>query len=150
MSTTWVIAADSSRVRIFEMSASDQHLQEIEDLANPQGRATNRDLRTDGYGRYYGKGERQQAHTAPPHVDAVQHETELFSKKLGEYLDKARTEHRYDKLCLIAPPKFLGLIRQNLSKEAQKLVEEEMVKDVSWFDAKDIEKYIHDDRQHKH
>lgn len=147
MPTTWVIAADSSRARIFQVSASDQHLQEIEDLANPQGRAANRELRTDGYGRYYGKGERQQAHTAPPHVDAVDHEIELFSKEVSQYLDKARTEHRFDKLCLIAPPKFLGLMRQNLSKEAQKLVEEELVKDISWFDAREIEEYI---RKNKH
>jgi protein required for attachment to host cells len=150
MQTTWFVVADSSRVRIFEMDEPERHLHEIEDMANPQGRATNRDLRTDGYGRYYGKGEREQGHTAPPHVDAVEHETELFSKKVGEYLDKARNEHRYEKLCLIAPPKFMGLIRQNLSKEAQKLVEEEMLKDISGMDVHRIEEYINNHKHQKH
>ncbi len=143
MQKLWIVAADSSRARIFEVSPPDRHFQEIEDLANPPGRGTNRDIRSDGYGRFYGKGERDQGHTASPPVDAVTHETELFSKDVGEYLDKARTEHRYDKLYLIASPKFLGLIRQNLSKEAQKLVEKELAKDVSWFDAKEIEAYFH-------
>ncbi len=142
MQTTWILVADSSRARIFEMRGARGNLREIDDFFNPHGRANNRELRTDGYGRYYGKGEREQAHTAEPHVDAVQQETELFAKTLDQYIDKARGEHRYDQLHLIAPPKFLGLIRENLSKEAQKLVVEEIPKEVSHFEPKEIEDYL--------
>lgn len=118
------------------------HLHEIEDLANPAGRANSRELETDGRGRFYGKGEREQGHTAEPSVNPVEHETELFSKRVGEFLDQARIEHRYDKLCLIAYPKFLGLMRQNLSKEVQKLVEDEVPKDISGLDVREIEDYV--------
>ncbi|MDB5763433.1 MAG: host attachment protein [Herminiimonas sp.] len=142
MQTTWILVADSTRARIFETQNTEHDLREIEDIANPQGRAGTHDLETDSLGRFYGKGERQQAHTAPPHVSPVEHEIELFTKSLADYLDKARTEHRYDKLCLIAPPKFLGRMHQKLSKEAQKLVEEEIAKDISWFGAKDVEAYL--------
>ena len=75
-------------------------------------------------------------------VTPVEHETELFSKTLARYLDKARNEHRYDKLYLIAPPEFLGLMRENLSKEVRKLTAEEINKDLSWFDARDIERHV--------
>lgn len=142
MHTTWIVAADSSRARIFEAEGRTDHLREIEEFSNPAGRAKNSELRTDGPGRYYGRGERDQAHTAPNEVSPVDHETELFTKSLSDYLDKARMAHRYDKLRLIAPPKFLGLLRQNLSKEAQKLVEQEMAKDISWFEAREIEGYL--------
>jgi protein required for attachment to host cells len=148
MPTTWVVAADSSRARIFELMDPDWHIQEIEDMVNPQGRARNRELQSDSYGRYYGKGERDQGHAVLPHVEAGEHQTELFSKAIGEYLDKARTEHRYDKLHLIAPPKFLGLIRQNLSQEAQKLVEVDVAKDVSRFQPRDIQEYL-DSKRYK-
>lgn len=142
MQTTWIVAADSSRARIFEVHGAQDHLREVEDLANPAGRAQDRELSSDARGRYYGKGEQQQGHTAEPHVDEAEHETELFSKRVSEYLDQARVEHRYDKLCLIAFPKFLGLMRRNLSKEAQRLVEDEVPKDISKLEAREIEDYF--------
>ena len=72
----------------------------------------------------------------------MDHENELFSKTLSRFLDKARSQHRYEKLYLIAPPEFLGLMRENLSKEVRKLTAEEINKDLSWFDARDIERYV--------
>ena len=143
MQKIWILAADGSRARIFEALGSNPKVREIDDLANPPGRANNRELRTDAHGRYSGKGQGHHGHVTSPPVDAVEHETELFSKMLGDYLDKARNEHRYDRLYLIAPPKFMGLVRQHLSKEAQKLVEEEITKDISWFDARDVEEYLY-------
>ncbi len=147
MHTTWVIAADSSRARIFQMSDEDAQLREIDDLINPAGRETDRDLNSDSKGRYYGKGEGHQAHTVDPQVDAVAHETELFSKRLGNYLDKACLEHRFDNLFLIAPPKFLGLIRHNLAEETREVVAEEIPKELAWFEGRDIERYL---EQRKH
>jgi protein required for attachment to host cells len=139
MQTTWIVAADSSRARIFEVQGVDKNFQELQDFVNEAGRERHQDLRTDAKGRFYGKGERDQAHTAEPDIDAVRHETELFAKQVGEFLDKARVEQRYDKLFLIADPKFLGLLRDNLSKEAQKLVKDEIPKEISGRDAREIE-----------
>lgn len=142
MQTTWVIAADSSRARIFEMSDEDLRFEEIEDLVNPEGRQDEREVRVDAKGRFFGKNAQMQGHTAEPHVEAVQHEVVLFSKRLGHYLEQARQEHRFDKLCLIAPPKFLGLIRANMGEEARKAVEEEIPKEIAWFNDTDIEAYV--------
>ncbi|MGH8807804.1 MAG: host attachment protein [Noviherbaspirillum sp.] len=142
MRTTWILAADSSRARIFEVHGLRDHLREIEDFANPAGRRGELDLTSDSRGRFYGRGGSSQANTGEPSVDPVEHETELFSKQVSEYLDKARNEHRFDTLCLIAYPKFLGMMRQNLSKEVQKLVKDEVPKDISGLDAREIEDYF--------
>jgi protein required for attachment to host cells len=146
MQTTWIIAADSSRARIFERLGAEPQCREIADLSTPTGRASNRELVSDGYGNTNGGsnggGKQQQAHIGSPQTDPVQHETEMFSKDVSRYLDRARIEHRYDRICMIAPPQFLGLLRQNLSKEAQKLVADEIAKNVSWFEPKDIQQYI--------
>jgi protein required for attachment to host cells len=141
MQTTWIVAADSSRARIFEMQGAQDHLHEIEDFVNSAGRENAREINTDARGRYYGGG-RAQGDTAEPRVDPVEHETDLFSKRVSEYLDQARVEHRYDRLRLIAFPKFLGLLRQNLSKEAQDLVEDEVSKNITMLDAREIEDYV--------
>ena len=89
---------------------------------------------------------RRSGQTVSPEVDAVTHETELFCKALGEHLNKARLKHRYDKLFLVAPPNFLGLIRKKLDKEAHKLVKKEFAKDLSWFAANDIGQYVREHR----
>ena len=142
MQTTWILVADSSRARIFEKHQAERHLREIEDFVNPAGRADSNDLRSDERGRFYGKGERDQAHTADPHVFPVEHENEMFALAVARHLDQARNAHRYQRLRLIAAPKFLGLIRGNLNKEVQELVVEELPKDISSFNLPEIENYL--------
>lgn len=142
METTWYVIADSSRVRIFERQPHTQHLIEIENFVNPAGHANSVDLLTDERGRFFGKGERNQGHTADPHVFPVDHENEKFSKTLTHYLDHGRRIRLYQKLCLIAPPKFLGLIRNNLKKDVQRMVEEELPKDISSYTVPQIERYL--------
>ena len=139
MKTTWIIAADASRARILQATDGDQRLDEIEDLLNPEGRAHNRDLVADAQPRFHG--------TSGPGSDreetsATEHATELFAKRVSEYLDKARTAHRYDRLHLVAPPKFLGQLRKELDKEVQKLVAEELPKDLSWLKADEIQERL--------
>src|SRR5688572_5236833 len=81
-------------------------------------------------------------HTGEDDVGAAEHRTELFAKRLGDYLDKARTEHRYDELVLVAPPKFLGMMRKSLGREVEKLVADQVPKDLSWFNARELESYF--------
>lgn len=142
MPTTWILAADGSRARIYELDAPGRTPRAVEDFDNPAGRAHNRDLVTDGNGRYFGKGERNQGHTAPPSETAVEHEVELFAKRLAAHLDRARIDRKYDHLRLVAAPKFLGLLRQNLGKEVEKLVDDSIAKDVSWLDENALAEYL--------
>ncbi|UXY14466.1 host attachment protein [Chitiniphilus purpureus] len=140
MTKTWILAADASRARIFELDGR-ARLREIEEFEHPQGRAQNRELNTDAEGRYFGGGQ-MQGHSAQPRLDAAQHEAERFSRSLGGYLEHARVQHRFDRLCLFAPPKFLGLMRSQLSKDALRLVEEEVPKDIAQLAPREIEDYL--------
>lgn len=139
MQNTWVIAADASRARIFEVLGNNQAIKEIEAFVHAQSRAQDRELVSDAQGRSHGG---TVGHSIPPRTDPSEHEADVFSHTLADYLEQARTQHRYDKLRLIAPPKFLGMLRSHLSKDAQRLVEEELAKDISWFDSRDVEEYI--------
>lgn len=135
MPTTWIVAADSSRARVLQVTGRER-LAEIEDFLNPGGRLHEREINTDARGRFSG------GHTGEDDTSAVEHQNELFAKRLGDYLHKARSSRRYDRLYLAAPPKFLGLIRKELGKEVGKLVVEELPRDLSWFNARDLERYF--------
>ena len=136
MTTTWIIAADSSRARILQVTDRARQLAEVEQLLNPEGRMHDRELISDAHPRFSG--------TRGPGSDreemsATEHATELFAKRVGGFLESARTAHRYDRLHLIAPPKFLGQLRKELGKEVQKLVAAELPKDLAWLSARDIQ-----------
>ena len=86
---------------VLQVADRQKQLTEIEDLLNPGGRMDDRELTSDAHPRFRG--------TSGPGSDrqetgAAEHETELFAKRIGDYLDKARNKHRYDKLYLVAPP----------------------------------------------
>jgi protein required for attachment to host cells len=137
MATTWIIAADSSRARVLQV-ADRERLVEIESLLNPNGRLQDRELTTDANPRLHGPG----GLSAREEPSAVEHTVEMFSKRIGDYLEKARTDHRYDRLYLVAPPKFLGLLRKELGREVEKLVFDEVPKDLSWFSPRELESYF--------
>ncbi len=138
MDTTWIIVADSSRARVFEQG--EKHLREIEDMVNPGGHANN--LRKDGDGKLHDKNERIQGHVVAPPTAPVDHENDVFARSIGQYLDQARNARRYARLRVIAAPKFLGLMRSNLHKEVQKLIAQELPKDISMFSVHQIEAYL--------
>lgn len=140
MDRTWVVVADSSRARILEIPPRSREIREIEDFVNPHGRAQSRELVSDADGRnnLRASGAGNPMHGVFPSGDPVQHQTELFAKRLCEVLDLARSQHRYEQLYLVAAPKFLGLLRSNLSKEASKLVAQEIDKDLSADDPASI------------
>lgn len=141
MQSTWIVVADAGRGRIFELREPG-HLAEIESFVNPAERERNADLRTDGYGRFYGKGEREQGHTAEPDISPKQHEAERFADHIAEYLDKARTRHQYEKLKLIAAPSFLGLLRDKLDEEVLKLVDMQLDQDLTKVSVRELEQRL--------
>ena len=53
-------------------------------------------------------------------MSAKEHATELFVKRIAE-------------------PKFLGRLRQALGKETARMVAEELPKDLSWLNTREIE-----------
>jgi protein required for attachment to host cells len=138
MTTTWIIAADSSRARILQVTDRARDLAEVEDLLNPEGRVHDRKLISDAHPRFSGHAGGGPGSDREK-TSATEHATELFAKRVGHYLESARTAHRYDRLHLIAPPKFLGQLRKELGKEVQKMVAEELPKDLSWLSARDIQ-----------
>jgi hypothetical protein len=150
MTTTWIIAADASRARILQVMDRDGRLAEVEDFVNPSARLHVRDMTTDAEPRFNGHGgvgKPGSGRTGGPGNDREakskgEYETEVFVRQLRDYLDKARNAQRYDRLHLVAPPKFLGKLRKELGSEVQKLVAEELPKDLSWVNTRDLEQRL--------
>lgn len=67
---------------------------------------------------------------------------DLAPGQVAEYLEKARAERRYNKLYLSAPPTILGQLREQLGEEVEKLVCDELDKDLYRANARELERYF--------
>lgn len=149
MKTTWIVAADASRARVLQV-AGPEKLVEIQSLSNPEGRAHERDMQTDAEPRFNGHGGVGKGGSASTGGQASDRETQgprehavrTFARRVGDYLEKARTDHRYDQLVVIAPPKFLGALRKEVGKEVEKLIADELPKDLSSLSQRELEGYF--------
>jgi protein required for attachment to host cells len=134
----WFLVADSSRARLFSTVEGDHHIKEIASFANPEGRSQDGELASYDAGI----SARVAPRSGPQQPSALEHRVEMFAKELARYLEQARTERRYGALYLVAAPEFLGLLRQNLDKDVEALVVEQIDKDISWFNGPYIERYL--------
>jgi protein required for attachment to host cells len=118
MATTWVLVADKSRARLFAANANDAGLAEIAAFVHEPGRAHGRELVTDKPARLQGKMPHQR-HAVEADTDPRRAEAERFARRLAQQLDDGRAKDAFDRLYLVAPPEFLGLLRMCLSRETE-------------------------------
>ena len=147
MGTPWILCANRSRARLFEVQPHTDTPSEVADFANPAGRTHERDLRSDAAGRFYGKGERNQGHAASGGEGFAEHESEKFAESLRDYLVHAHAAQRFGQLGIAAAPAFLGILRHKLTKELTHAVELEVAKDFTEQQPRDIFTHVIAERE---
>lgn len=143
MKRTWVVVAESSRARIFATAGPRAGLEEIQGFAQPEARLKERDLVSDSHGRSFDSGGTGR-HAMGREVDQKHHEAMVFSKSIAEHLRRARSDGSYDKLILIAPPAFLGLLRKSLHQCCTDRVVATVNKNLVQHDPADIRDHLPD------
>ena len=136
--TTYIVVADAARARIFTRDSL--KLAEQESLVHAEGRLHEGDLVTDGRGDVH----ESMSSTARSAGTATKHENELFAKEVAQRLYSARVDNSMEKLIMVAPPKFLGLLRDKLDGPTQKLVIHSLSKDLSKASMADIQTAVSD------
>lgn len=135
----WIVAADASRARIFTTSNSRRPLQELEDMLHPEGRAHGRDIDVDEPGLVY-ESHGQGRHTTE--TTRKDEEANAFARRICERLKRARLDGECEKLYLVAPPQFLGVLRDNLDRPTQGVVAGEITKDVVTADPERVREVL--------
>jgi protein required for attachment to host cells len=65
-------------------------------------------------------------------------ESARFAHEIAALLNRGLTDSAYERLILIAPPHFLGLLRVAISDDVAKRVELDLDKDYTAFDAREL------------
>jgi len=123
MGNTWILVAHEGGARLFANDGIGNGLALVESIDHPKGRARDRDLASDRPGRSFRKnsGDPRRAsmgQSESPHERVVSD----FSRELADKLRQARVQNQFERLVLVAPPRFLGLLRSSLDGPTSQLI----------------------------
>ncbi len=108
---TWLVVADGGRARVFQTPGLTLDLQDVEELVNDEYTGTMLTEKDRG----------------------------KFAKRVGEYIEQGRLHQLYNRLRLAIEPKFLGMVRADLSEDTRRLIFEQISEDLSGLNTSEIE-----------
>jgi protein required for attachment to host cells len=128
MPNIWVVVADSGSARIFKADSPTGPLQELADFTHPEALVEERQLVSDRAGRT--RDSQGRAHSYEGEESPRAHEAKAFAKMLGDEICLARAKGDFDRLLLVAAPRFLGRLRAALDDETRKRIDSELPNDL--------------------
>ena len=135
MDATWIVLADEGRARILAVREPGTDLADVEEMTDAAAHADNADLRRDAYGRRAGADTRMGGNnTESAGEEKLDHEAELFARRVAERLAQCHRQGRFERLRIAAAPRFLGRLRKAMDPQVAKLVDEELDKDLLQLD----------------
>ncbi len=127
---TWVIVSDAARARLYALAGRGSPLEELQDLVHPAARLKGTEIEADRPGRAF-DSHGEQRHAMAPSTDPRQEEAMRFAREITDLLRSGLDARRFDQLCVIAPPQFMGLLRETMDDRVRRTVKGELVKDLT-------------------
>lgn len=138
---TWVVVASAARARFFEVNGRVKPLVEVKDLVNPEDRLQAQALKSDKPGRAFDHMGGQRHAMGTP-VDPKEQVAIRFAKQVVEQLESDRHQGRFDSLCVVAPPHFLGLLRGHMGNGLTRAVRGEVTNDLTQQDLRSVREHV--------
>jgi protein required for attachment to host cells len=143
MARTWILVGHEAGARVFENRGPGKGLDLVETIEHPEGRLRDRDIDSDRPGRSFRKdsGDPRRSAMSPgegPHDRVIAD----FARALADKLQHGRVENQYERLVLVAPPGFLGLLRASLDGPTAQLVVGSIDKDLATRKESELIKHL--------
>lgn len=127
---TWILIANGSSARLIRQLHTDAESgQRLEDISYEQEEKPLRQMMSDRPGRSF-SSVGQHRSSMEYRSDPVRNRHRQFARHLVQALAKYRISDSFDRLVLVAEPRMLGLIRQEMDNELRELVTDEIDKDL--------------------
>ncbi|NNM81106.1 MAG: host attachment protein [Burkholderiales bacterium] len=136
MIKTWILVANASSASLYMNDGPKQGLKKIRTFEHSASREKASDLVSDrpGHNRSAGNGRGSYI----PQSDPKQNEAQNFAMKLARELEHGRTTNEFQRLILVAPPQFMGLIKNSTGPALLNLVSDHFEKDYTKIDEKTL------------
>lgn len=139
MATSWILVADSSRARLFRLTDDGGQVEELLGFVNPDA-----DIRSATRTRPPRTHDRlgHARHIIEPHTSLKERSISGFTAELRTVLERGLASNAYQQLVLIAPPLFLGALRQTLGKQVRSRVAVALGRELTEADSRSISRYV--------
>jgi len=139
----WILIADATRARVFQLQNNGRSLEAGWELEHADSSLPSRNIASDRPGRTFDRAG-DGRHAKEPPTDPARYEKERFAREVSQKLDDDRKQHKFDELNVVAPPQFLGDLRTVMSAQLESCVRKEVNKDLSKLNPAEILKHLKD------
>lgn len=126
---SWIVVVNRTEAKFYTYyNHRNSDLKFVTKIENPRGRLKAQEIDADKPGIFSSLltyGPRLVKKQTP-----TQRVAEEFAKEVAEFMENCRTKQMFDNLIIVAPPAFLGELRQKLSGPLKKIVKKEIAKDL--------------------
>jgi protein required for attachment to host cells len=139
----WLLIADGRRAKVMEADEQGVRFRNVEDMARSIDLPKSRDILADKPGRTFdsvGAGRHAKENPTDPH----RHLKREFARTVVDKLRQAMLARRFDRLILVAPPAFLGDLRQVLPEDLKDKVADEVASDLTNTPEQDLHPHLRD------
>src|SRR5579885_3335077 len=136
--TIWILVADGAHARVFERVGATAGLRLAANGAFEHKVERTHEMGSERPGRAVESvgGAR---HAVEPRVDWSEQEKQRFAARLAAHLEERAQREGFDRLVLVAPPRFLGALRAELGAHARARLAGRLDKDLTELAPGDIE-----------
>jgi protein required for attachment to host cells len=134
---TKVVVANQAEARFYDIEGPRAALRLVGQLANPDARLHDRDLKSDRPGRVFtsarsGASRRGAVarHATGGERRPRRQAAATFARRVAAELIAAKRDHGFDRLVLLVAPAFLGILRKAIPKTMQSDIAAEVAKDL--------------------
>lgn len=132
-----IMVADQSEADFYDLEQRDMPPRFVQRLEDADAHLHDRDFKSDRPGRVFDHaptiGGRRGAvahHSTGGERNPRKVEARRFARRIAQTLDDARRQNRYDRLVVMAPPAFLGLLRDEMPAAVHAVLTAEIGKDL--------------------
>jgi protein required for attachment to host cells len=136
MSKIWILVCDAARARLFEVQDGDPTWRAVDTFDHPESRSKASALVGDHSGQRSSEGPSVHHNALAPSSSPKDIEKGRFGHSLAKMLDQAMRSKRFDRWVLVAPPHFLGMLRNELSHELEKQLMATVDKNLNHLDVR--------------
>jgi protein required for attachment to host cells len=138
---TWILLADAANARLYESSTgSPSDFTPVRDFTHPESRMRASELESDKPGRVK-QSTGQRAAMEPP-TPRKKVEAEKVARELAHALEEGVDKGGFERLILVLPPHFYGVLREKLARRVAARVTEVIEKDYLHLDARELKERL--------
>jgi len=130
-----ILLADHSEADFYDMLKADEKPKFAGGVGDPLVHLHDRDMDSDRPGRFFdhaanptGRRGATAHHTAGGERSTHKHEAVEFARRIAMLLEEGRRAGEFERLVVMAPPTFLGLLREALPQSLRSIVVAEVAK----------------------